>query len=83
MSHKLVKPYKSEVFKIQRPMASSFSTSLILIYNKSRSVYAQVPMTQEIAKMMGTDYKIYVKGHIDNSGILQIDSKVNVNLCFK
>lgn len=77
MSHKLVKPDKSEVFKIQRPMASSFSTSLILIYNKSRSVYAQIPMTQEIAKMMGTGYKIYVKGHVDNAGILQIEEKVS------
>lgn len=77
MSHKLVKPDKSEVFKIQRPMASSFSTSLILIYNKSRSVYAQIPMTQEIAKMMGTDYKIYVKGHVDSAGILQIEEKVS------
>ena len=65
----------SEIFKIQRPIAGT-GGNILLIYNKSRSVYKQFPITQEIAKYMGTSYKIYVKGYIDSDGILQIEQKV-------
>lgn len=65
---------KSDIFKVQKPIGVTGGP--ILIYNESRSIFSQIPMTQEIAKYMGTDYKIYVKGYIDDKGILQIEEKV-------
>lgn len=65
---------KSEIFKVQKPIGTIGGP--ILIYNESRSIFSQIPMTQEIAKYMGTDYKIYVKGYVDDKGILQIEEKV-------
>ncbi len=65
---------KTEIFKVQRPLNGS---GLILIYNKSRSVFSQIGITQELAKFMGTSYKIYVEGYIDSQGMLQITQKVN------
>lgn len=70
------KAEKSGVFKIQRPLGMFGGPVLVLIYNQSRSVYGQFPMSQELAKLMGTDYKIYVKGYIDNSGMLQVIEKI-------
>lgn len=64
---------KTEIFKVQKPINTS---GPVLIYNKSRSIFSQIAITQEIAKYMGTDFKIYVRGHVDDDGILQIEEKV-------
>lgn len=74
---KLVKDKnKTEIFKVQRPIGGS-SLEPILVYNRNRSVFGQMPMTQEIAKYMGSEYKIYVRGYIDKDGILQVEEKVS------
>lgn len=65
---------KSDIFKVQKPIG--VTSGPILIYNESRSIFSQIPMTQEIAKYMGIDYKIYVKGYVDDKGVLQIEEKV-------
>ena len=65
---------KSDIFKVQKPIG--VTSGPILIYNESGSIFSQIPVTQEIAKYMGTDYKIYVKGYVDDKGILQIEEKV-------
>ena len=69
---------KLEIFKIQRPIASS--SQILLIYNEDRSVYGNLPMSQELAGLMGTDYKIYVKGYVDDEGMLYIEEKVEPQL---
>ncbi len=67
---------KFEIFKVQRPMSqSSGLEELALVYNKSRSQYGQLPMTQELKDLMGKDYKIYVTGKIAKDGTLQIKEK--------
>lgn len=66
--------HDEDVFKIQRPMGGP---GPVLIYNKDHSVFAQTPMTPEIAKVMGTDYKSYVKASISEDGILQISEKLS------
>lgn len=67
-------PHKEDIFKIQKSMGNS---RIVLIYNKAMDVYAQIPITPEIATIMGTMYKIYVKAYIDNDGILQILNVMN------
>ena len=66
---------KSEIFKIQRPMASSLGEPY-LIYNESRSVFSQMEPTQELVKLMGGAWKIHVKAYVDSDGILQIEDVV-------
>ena len=63
---------KSEIFKIQRPMASSLGEPY-LIYNQSRSIFSQMEPTQELVKLMDGAWKVYVKASGDNEGILQIE----------
>lgn len=67
---------KSEIFKIQKPMYSSISNAPYIVYNKSRSFYGEVEATPELSTLMGLSYKIYVKGYVNNDGILNIDYKV-------
>lgn len=66
---------KTEVFKIQRPMASTTGDPY-LIYNEDRSIFSQMNPTQELVSLMNGAWKIYVNAHIDNNGILQIESVV-------
>lgn len=66
---------KFEIFKIQRPLVMIGTSVLVLVYNYDRSIYGQFPMSQELAKLMGTDFKIYVKGYIDSSDMLQVVEK--------
>lgn len=69
-------PQETQIFKVQRPICSSTNDMPVLIYNKDRSIYSQIPFSQEIAKFMGTDYKIYVRGNINENGIFNIVEKV-------
>lgn len=64
-----LKLHKEDIFKIQRPMGGS---GPVLIYNQSRGVYAQMPMTPDLAVAMGNQYKIYVRAYITHEGILQV-----------
>jgi hypothetical protein len=62
---------KRRIFKIQRDIGGE----MCLVYDKSREYGGQIPMTDELAAMMGDDAKIYVKGHIAEDGLLLINGK--------
>lgn len=71
---------KTEVFKIQRPMASSVPGMTVgLIYNKSRSKQFQMVLGADILKMMGSNYKIYVNGTIENKMLNIIGSPLDAS----
>lgn len=57
-----------EVFKLQRPLASSHPNPPCLIYNESRSIYQHMPFSDELKQMFGTDEKLYFKGKVKVTG---------------
>lgn len=66
--------YKQEVFKLQRPVVTNARQVMILAYNKDRSAQGQFPITDRVRKLFGNDYKIYVKGYLDEQGqIILVD----------
>lgn len=67
---------KQEVFKIQVPLHSSEENPPLLVYNRSRSVYFQLDMTDELKALTAGKAKIYVLGYIDRNQIFQIINKV-------
>lgn len=67
---------KQEVFKIQVPLHSSEENPPLLVYNRSRSVYFQLDMTDELRALTTGKAKIYVLGYIDGNQIFQIMNKV-------
>lgn len=64
-----LKTTNEDVFKVQRPMGGP---GPVLVYNRSRDVYAQMPLTPDLAAAMGNQYKIYVRAYINSDGVLQI-----------
>lgn len=71
---------KQEVFKIQVPLHSSEENPPLLVYNRSRSIYFQLDMTDELRALLRAltagKAKIYVIGYIDENQIFQIINKV-------
>lgn len=67
---------KQEVFKVQVPLHSSEPNPPVLVYNRSRSIYFTLGMTEQIKQLCGNKYKIYVLGYIDDNDVFQIISKV-------
>lgn len=67
---------KQEVFKIQVPLHSSEENPPLLVYNRSRSIYFQLDMTDELRKLTAGKAKIYVLGYIDEKQIFQIEHKM-------
>lgn len=65
-----------EVFKIQKPIHSSSPDILCLVYNRDRSAYGEIPLTPELDALMGSSYKIYVKGQMNEDGFLEISHKI-------
>lgn len=62
-------PTREVVLKIQRPMDERYPA---LIYNQDRDMYAEMPMTDELKSVMGSQYKLYVRAYISSYGLLQI-----------
>lgn len=62
-------PTREVVLKIQRPMDERYPA---LIYNQDRDMYAEMPMTDELKSVMGSQYKLYVRAYISSYGILQV-----------
>lgn len=67
---------KQEVFKIQVPLHSSEENPPLLVYNRSRSIYFQLGMTDELRALTAGKAKVYVLGYIDENQIFQIINKV-------
>ena len=63
---------KQQIFKIQRSVNHDNS---VLIYNETKQVYIEIALTDSMKKLMGREYKIYVKGYVDADGILHINNK--------
>lgn len=62
-------PTGEVVFKIQRPMDERYP---VVIYDQGRDIYAEMPMTDELKSVMGSQYKLYVRAYISRYGILQV-----------
>lgn len=60
---------KQEVFKIQVPLFSSEENPQLLVYNRSRSIYFQLDMTDDLKGLIGEKAKIYVLGYIDEKQV--------------
>lgn len=63
------------IFKIQRSLFSSGDATM-LIYNRSRSVMSQLPLSVEVEKLLNGDLKGYFDGEIDCGGLLHIKRRV-------
>lgn len=66
-------PHKEDIFKIQSPIGGP---GPVLIYNKSREVFAQTSMTPELIRILNGKPKAYVRAFISEDGIFTIISKL-------
>lgn len=61
------------IFKFQRPIAPPNGD--VLVYNRDRSVMAQIRMTPELRKFFGSSLKIYAKGKVVEGNVV-VDKRV-------
>lgn len=62
-----------EIFKIQKPLFGNLENALI--YNEDKSILTMLPFVDLQSLFNEDDMKIYVKGFLDEKGILQILEK--------
>ena len=62
------------IFKIQRPI---FGEPTMFYYNCDRSVTGFTPMTKELSDLFGSEFKLFVDGHVINRE-LEINKVVEV-----
>lgn len=56
------------IVKIQRPLASSESSEKALVYNRDRSLLANMPMTPDIEALFADgSLKVYHRAHLHGS----------------
>ena len=61
--------FKTEIWKLQRPIVTNEPESMIFMYNKDRSKLGTFPMTPEIRQLfMDDEHKIFVHGTINEDG---------------
>lgn len=61
-----------KIYKIQR---SLYHKSKVLVYDKEREFFGELPITPDIELILGIEYKIYVRGYVDENGKLNIIRK--------
>lgn len=67
---------KPQIFKLQRQIGASVGGGKILVYNKDRSWEGELPMTPELSRFFGEDYKKYVIATPDASGKIHIECAI-------
>lgn len=63
------------IVKIQRSIFPP-EASTMLIYDKKRSVEGQLPLTDEVKKLLAGDLKGYFQARLDSTGLLHIQKRV-------
>lgn len=61
---------KFEIFKIQVPIAGDHGEALV--YNKKQDSRGLIPITDEVKKVMGDEFKKFIFGKRLESGIIEI-----------
>jgi hypothetical protein len=69
------KPLPKTIVKVQLPLVHSTEIPLALIYNKDRSVFCQVAVTEPLIARMGRKAKAYFNAMIDSRGNIEIDDR--------
>ena len=65
------------IVKIQRPIMTNGDTPMVLIYNRSRSVNTQWPLSDELNQLFSEgEYKAYFRADLDTDGKLYIGKKI-------
>ena len=65
---------KKFIIKAQRSLAPE--TNTILIYDKKRRFFQELPDEGGISEIMGVQLKVYLLVHIDSKGILHIHKQI-------
>lgn len=64
----------SKIYKMQRPIYGDMTNCFI--YDENREDVFELPMDETLTALFGNDYKIYVKGFIDEDGQFAIGDRV-------
>jgi hypothetical protein len=64
------------IVKVQRSLQPVPDKS-VLVYNKSRSVLGQLPMTPKILALFGDRLKFYCRAKIDKEGVVELAEEVD------
>ena len=64
----------SKIYKMQRPIYGDMTNCFI--YDEKREDVFELPMDETLTDLFGDDYKIYVKGFIDEDGQFAIGDRV-------
>lgn len=56
------------IFKLQRALYPTDGD--VLVYNKDRSYFGQIPMTPELNALFGDRIKVFVTGEVNDNGNL-------------
>ena len=64
------------IFKLQRSILSNTENETVIVYDRKREYFGELPMNLALSLIMGIDLKCYVSGFIDENGALQIYKRV-------
>ena len=68
--------FKTEIWKLQRPVFTNQPTSMVLMYNEDRSKEGSFPMTPEVLDLFDDDeYKMFVHGTISKDGQIEFEGE--------
>lgn len=64
------------IVKVQVSLMTTAAERQCLIYNRSRSVIGELPLTEEIATVMADRPKAYFEAKLDDDGVVQLGREV-------
>lgn len=70
-THKKAPKEKFEIFKLQVPLATN-GEAQALIYNKNQTSRGLIPITEDVKKIMGDEFKKFIYGKRLETGVIEI-----------
>lgn len=64
------------IVKVQQSIATTAPEPMCLVYNKSRSVMGEFPLTPEIAKALNGRPKAYFRALVGKDGAVSLDQEM-------
>lgn len=66
---------KRQIFKLQRSLYTTEPLPQLMLYNRDRTVVAQVDLLPDVLTLFGDKHKIFVRGYV-YEGKLHVDEVV-------
>jgi len=64
------------IYKLQRSLLTNEQKPRLLVCNEDKSHFHEFDLEDDVKKLFGNEYKVFVNGEIEDDGLMHFDSEI-------